>query len=401
MLNQVIILINDQNVAKLCDLGLATSPNPEEALLTGEDSDMLPGTYFYMSPELLYSVNSKQLWSNLKGYGISAKPKPSPFTFFQSEDICQHFASISSTHPEVDFTFSNILQLNNDFPYPEFELTEFTCDEIKQAISNIKSTACGIVGISDQHLGLMDDFGVQSVTDIFNNCINQKIFPTIWKKTLILPLTKTNSPAELSDLRPIALICALGKVFEKLIFKQLNKYINDNSLISSNQFGYRSGYGTDACLLKLISDINSAIDKQMVTISVLFDLSKAFDNVNHAILLEKLKHKNFSNNFLKLLNSYLSNRLIAVTDGSNQLSSWNRVTCGVPQGSILGPLLFILYADDLHSNMKYSTSMSYVDDTQIYLHCHPSDIYRGLKKIESGVVFSNFFVLYRLFVVHH
>ena len=229
------------------------------------------------------------------------------------------------------------------------------------------------------------------VTDIYNQCVNQCSFPNIWKKTVILPLTKTNSPTELTDLRPIALICSLGKVFEKLIIKQLNKYINDHSLISINQFGYRSGFGTEACLLKLISDINGAIDRQMITISVLFDLSKAFDNVNHSILLEKLKRKNFSNDFLKLLHSYLSNRTIAVTDDSNNLSSWHNVSCGVPQGSILGPLLFILYADDLHSNMKYSTSISYVDDTQIYLHCYSSDIANGLKKIESD---ANSFVMW-------
>ena len=330
------------------------------------------------------SVNSKQLWSNLKSYGISSKPRPSPFTFFAPDEISKFFSSISSTHSAIDNTKLNkILSLDLKFEYPTFELSEISCNETLNTINSIKSKAKGYDGFSAQDLNLMNDHGIRLLTDIFNSSIKDCVFPGDWKRTLILPLLKTNSPSSMSDLRPIALISAFAKVFEKLIMKQLNKYMCDHSLISSNQYGYRSGYGTEACLLKLVGDINNAIDRKMLTVVILFDLSKAFDNVNHTILLEKMKRLNFSNSFIKWLYSYLSNRVISVTDGSNQLSTWHGITCGVPQGSVIGPLLYILYANDSQKCTKFTKMISYVDDTQIYLHRHPKDLNNGLKNIEA------------------
>ena len=92
---------------------------------------------------------------------------------------------------------------------------------------------------------------------------------------------------------------------------------------------------------------------------------------------------NFSNNFIKWLHSYLSNRTISITDGSTQLTSWQTIKCGVPQGSVMGPILYILYANDLFNRIKHSKVLSYVDDTQIYLHCHPNEFGQAIKLIKS------------------
>ena len=122
------------------------------------------------------SVNSKQLWSNLKNYGISAKPKPSPLTFFEPNNICNFFASISSSSQNVSENIL-IMDLNLMLDYPKFEVTKLSCNDIKQDISSIKSKAVGHDRISAHHLNLLDDLGLQLLTDIFNKSINDCIYP--------------------------------------------------------------------------------------------------------------------------------------------------------------------------------------------------------------------------------
>ena len=129
------------------------------------------------------SKNSKQLWSNLKSYGISAKPKPSPYTFFQPEEICKYFAQVSSTHAQISlYSLNQILQLDLNFNYPSFMISKFTYDETKLAIRSIKSKACGNDGISTQLLDLINDEGLKYITNIFNDSIDNCYFPEKWKK---------------------------------------------------------------------------------------------------------------------------------------------------------------------------------------------------------------------------
>ena len=176
----------------------------------------------------------------------------------------------------------------------------------------------------------------------------------------------------LTNYRPVSVLPAFSKILEKLVYNRLVKYLEKYDILSSNQYGFRKNYSTFHALVHLYDKISAAIDSKQIALGLFIDLSKAFDTVNHEILLKKLEFFGIRGLALEWFRSYLSRRLQQV-QYNGQTSMPKGIRCGVPQGSILGPLLFLIYINDLCQVTNILDVILFADDTNIfYSHKDPN-----------------------------
>jgi hypothetical protein len=221
-------------------------------------------------------------------------------------------------------------------------------------------------------------------THLFSRSLDTGRFPARFKVAFITPILKKASlPVDdPSSYRPISNLSIISKLFERLVAKQLTSFLEQHHLLPPYQSGFRRGFSTETATAKVLSDLLDAVDRGDTALLALLDLSAAFDTVDHDVLLERLSRSfGVSGDALERFRSYLSGRSQYVRCGGD-ISDVADVICGVPQGSVLGPILFILYTADLASIVAaFGLSMhQYADDSQIYGSCHtatPPSPYRS------------------------
>ena len=243
----------------------------------------------------------------------------------------------------------------------------YECDqaEIKLIISSLNlNKSYGPNSVPTDILHLLKEDISYPLTILFNMSLTSGIHPDIFKVAQTIPIFKKGSKLATSNYRPISLLSNLNKILEKLMFNRVFKFLDEQKCFYNLQFGFGEKHSTTHALIEITETIRKALDNKTFACGVFIDLQKAFDTVNHAILIDKLHYYGIRGIGNKWFKSYLTNRTQFVSiQGYN--STEKEIKHGVPQGSVLGPLLFLLYINDLHTAISNSSVYHFADDTNL------------------------------------
>ena len=235
-----------------------------------------------------------------------------------------------------------------------FHFTAISYATVYKTLKDIKrSKAVGPDNISTKLLKDSADAITPFLTDIFSSFLHEGIFPNDWKNARISPIYKSGDKEERGNYHQISILSVVSKLFEKLVYEQVYSNLDENKLLSRFQSGFGKGHSTCTSLLSTANNWLVNIDRGLINGVIFLDLKKAFDTVNHEILIKILELYGFRENCLRWFGSYLSNRTQVCKVGK-ACSSEMRVKIGVPQRSNLGPLWFLLYINDLPNCLSIS-----------------------------------------------
>ena len=234
---------------------------------------------------------------------------------------------------------------------------------VQKIIKNLKpKSSTGHDNISSKLLRKVGDIVAYPLSIIINQSLCTGIFPNRLKLAKVIPLYQKDDNKLFGNYRPISLLSSLSKVFEKIVFDQLYDYLITNGLLFERQYGFRKQHSTELVALELTDRIRREMDQNRIPFSVFLDLSKVFDTLNHHILLSKLEYYGIRSKALQWFKSYLTERQQFV-EYQNVCSSTRELETGVPQGSVLGPLL--IYVNDIHTVSNKLNFILYADDTTL------------------------------------
>jgi hypothetical protein len=257
--------------------------------------------------------------------------------------------------------------LMNEIPFCEASCFLFPTSEseIKQILRLCKGKKLQVDEFQPRILYLVADILAPVLAHIFNLCMSTGVYPNSLKRARVIPIFKSGDPYKVSNYRPISTLSYLNKIFEKILHSRLTTFFDKFSIISDNQFGFRKGTNTTMAIFYLVQDLLRTYHSKDYCVALFLDLQKAFDCVNHRILLGKLHRYGIRGTFLSLIQSYLSNReqFVALNEFNSPIKPIN---IGVPQGSVLGPLFFTIFINDIASSLNVNCKL-FADDAVFYV----------------------------------
>lgn len=297
-------------------------------------------------------------------------------------DFNQHFSTIGSkiqaqvpTHDQINYT--DFLPPNdNDISLSTFD--EITCADITEYLKKIPDGKAVFDKIPLRIFKSILPCIIEPLTHIVNLSLKTGVVPSFCKIAQVTPILKSGDIENSNNYRPISILPIIAKCIEYFVSVQLTEYMEDNDLFSSHQYGFRKNHSTTYLMLDLFDEIYDNKSKSHKPAIIFLDIKKAFDTVNHSILVKKLEYYGVQGTALKWFQNFLSGRYQCTKVGS-RISSFLQITCGVPQGSILGPLLFSIFINDIHNACNLSKPYLFADDGALLFSDICRDNYLNIK----------------------